>query len=373
MFSLDRFYYILHNNLISRFDNSKSIYFEPFGTYEACRILTKPHNSSNNIWLHAYFYDQEPIYDNDMLKKFILGYTVVSPNRINIIANSEKSDLKNELLSQKNLRDWYYFFHGFAALDWYRDFQYVKQESFEDFTKVFICYNHLTSKYRSYRLHLVSNLISQDLAKFGKISLFLDNWRSTIEDPNCLLDSKAKVTIYNTLKNVTESLIIDTDTPDGTLSANIKLESLTDALWHIVTETVYFQPKLHLTEKVFKPIIAQRPFILVAAMGNLAYLKSYGFKTFDRWINESYDLEPDNYTRIEKITQEIARLCAMPMPQLKQMHEEMQEILKFNHAHFYGEFRTIITNELVDNFGAILSNNNLPCDYLDDVKQRLLK
>ena len=27
----------------------------------------------------------------------------------------------------------YYFFHGFAALDWYRDFQYFDSKSFEKF------------------------------------------------------------------------------------------------------------------------------------------------------------------------------------------------------------------------------------------------
>jgi len=157
------------------------------------------------------------------------------------------------------------------------------------------------------------------------------------------------------LSNLDAPLIIDTVTPDGTLSANINFKDLVDAFWHVVTETVYFFPKLHLTEKVFKPIIAQRPFILVAAPGNLAYLRSYGFKTFSHWIDESYDHEPDHYVRIEKITQEIARLCAMSQEQLQQMHQEMQEMLEFNYNHFYGEFRSIITNELVDNFGTILS------------------
>ena len=164
---------------------------------------------------------------------------------------------------------------------------------------------------------------------------------------------------------------------------------MTSAFWHVVTETVYFLPKLHLTEKVFKPIVAQRPFILVAAPGNLAYLKSYGFKTFDRWIDESYDQEEDHYVRIEKITREIEKLCALSKTELDTMYNEMKDILVYNYDHFYGEFKTIIVNELVDNFEGILMQFNngrqpgnhskyhyryeLSREYLAEVKQRLLK
>lgn len=382
MFSLEKFYKILYDNLLSRFPNSEIVEFAPFGTYTNKLTYTNPLTGpvKDNKWICCYFFDQEPIYDTTLpiIRNCMKSFLLETPNRVHIIANSEKSQIKDNVIGWKTtINDWYYFFHGFAALDWYRDYQYVNQESFEKFTKVFICYNHLISKYRSYRLHLVSNLIEQDLIKFGQVSLFLQDelgtWKNTIEDPNIPLDSRARVKIFNTLKNISSPLTIDTDSPSGTLSANVRLEDLTSALWHIVTETVYFFPKLHLTEKVFKPIIAQRPFILVAAVGNLAYLKSYGFKTFDRWIDESYDLEQDNYIRIEKITQEIARLCAMSLDQLEQMHEEMKEILKFNYDHFYGEFRTIITNEMIDNFDTILQQNNLPNDHLPEVKQRLLK
>ena len=129
--------------------------------------------------------------------------------------------------------------------------------------------------------------------------------------------------------------------------------------------------------------------MLVAAPGNLAYLKSYGFKTFDRWIDESYDSEQDHYLRIEKITAELARLCAMSPEQLKQMHQEMREVLLYNYNHFYGDFKRIIVDELVDNFEGILmqiNNGRMPgnhsrhhqrfdlCkDYYTEVKQRFLK
>jgi hypothetical protein len=400
MFSLDRFYNILHNNLISQFTNGKSVYHYPFGTYQNRGILIKnnyfaPYQTqttsyAEKTWMHCYFFDQEPYYQYTIPiieKSMLVKSQFDGPRRINILANSEKSDLKNSFVRSQGLYDWYYFYHGFAALDWYRDFQYFEPGSFNQFDKVFICYNHLTSKYRSYRLHLVSNLIEQDLVTSGSVSLFHTGWQQTIEDPDNPLDNRARVKIYKQLRNISDPLTIDTDAPTGEMSAKVNFENLTSALFHVVTETVYFQDKLHLTEKVFKPIVAKRPFFLVAAPGNLAYLKGYGFKTFDRWIDESYDLETDHYIRIEKITFELAKLCAMSPALLKQMHQEMQEVLEYNFNHFYTTFKDLIVDELVDNFEHILCQINngrqpgnhsryhqrfdLPSGYLEEVKTRL--
>ena len=431
MFSLDKFYDIIHNNLISKMSNGKSIYFTPFGTYDRMELLYEQppftakyedktnyynHNLSefgrmgvatftaNNerIFFHCYFFDQEPLYADTLpiIENSIIGNN--SPDitvqygsrRHHILAISEKSEFVRQLCRTNYYYDWYYFYHGFAALDWYKNFEYLDPTVFEKFDKVFICYNHLISNYRSYRLHLVSNLLDRDLVKHGLVSLFLNDargsWKDEISNKNSLLDKRAKIKVYQALKDRSEPLVIDTDVPNGSLSANVNFNDLTRAFWHIVTETIYFFSKLHLTEKVFKPIIAQRPFILVAAPGNLAYLKSYGFKTFDRWIDESYDQEQDHYVRIEKITAEIDKLCALSMPELKQMHQEMQEVLQFNYNHFYGDFKRIIVNELVDNFEGILNRINngrqpnnhskwhqivhsLTKEQLADVKQRLLK
>jgi len=403
MFSLDRFYHILHNNLISQFSNGKSVYFYPFGTYQNRCFLEKNTDTlepeikhfnqtwpTQRSWLHCYFFDQEPYYNYTLpiiQKSQLQPGHFTGPSRINLLANSEHSELKHNFVKSNGYYDWYYFYHGFAALDWYRDFQYFEPESFDHFDKVFICYNHLTSKYRSYRLHLVSNLIEQDLVKSGSVSLFHGGWQKTIEDPGNPLDNRARVKIYKQLRNVSDPLIIDTTAPTGDLSAGVNFDSLTSALFHVVTETVYFQDKLHLTEKVFKPIVAKRPFLLVSAPGNLAYLKRYGFRTFDRWIDESYDQESDHYVRIEKITFEIAKLCAMSPELLKQMHQDMQEILEYNFNHFYTTFKDLIVNELVDNFAHILCQINngrqpgnhskfhqrfeLEDKYLDEVKKRL--
>jgi hypothetical protein len=417
MFSLDKFYSILHDNLISKLcTNNQTKYFYPFGTYDTYTIIKNRFDYNYykgydaNTWLlkgkriFCHFLDQEPIDRNTPEIGGLTDYPNPSdvnpliqpgPGNLIIFATSEKSDFKNDLIRSKTYKcyDWYYFFHGFAALDWFRDLEYIEPGLLENFDKVFISYNNIISNLRSYRLHLVSNLLEQDLVKHGLVSLQLaddyGSWKKVISDPHCQLGPKAKLKVIQQLSKLAAPLTIDTDTPHGSLSADIDVTSATRALWHVVTETVYFLPKLHLTEKIFKPIAVKRPFILVAAPGNLAYLKSYGFKTFDRWIDESYDLEQDHYIRIEKITAEISRLCAMSPAQLRAMYAEMKPVLEYNYHHFFGEFKCIITNELVDNFGFVLTQFNngkwpnnhsryhqrfdFPEGYLEEVKQRLLK
>jgi hypothetical protein len=181
------------------------------------------------------------------------------------------------------------------------------------------------------------------------------------------------------------SFKIDTDFTIGILSANDDLETLSLGLFHVVTETIFYDAKLHLTEKIFKPVVARRPFFLVGAPGNLAYLRSYGFQTFDRWVDESYDLETDPDQRLVKIVNELDKLCKLSESELMQMYQDMQDILEYNFQWFYTGFREHITNELVDNFEILIKKSNAGKDasfknYLDSsmidfdaVKKRLLQ
>jgi hypothetical protein len=66
--------------------------------------------------------------------------------------------------------------------------------------------------------------------------------------------------------------------------------------------------------------------------------------------DESYDSERDNTKRIDMIVEQVEKISALSRPELMQMHEEMKDILDYNFNHFYGAFREIITDELLENF-----------------------
>jgi hypothetical protein len=312
------------------------------------------------------------------------GPTMYNVN-IQLFANSEKSAIKKQWIKNNPpMLDWYFFFHGFAALDWFRDFEYVQNICDYSISKVFICLNHVINNNRSYRLLLLSMLKEQNLLSSGIVSAPLLNQALVKEEvfsKSSRLSKDGKIHIMKNLYEEAEPIIVH-DTDYKSASADIP-DFFYQAFWNIVPETNFYDEKLHLTEKIFKPIAIKRPFILVSSPGNLEYLKSYGFKTFDRWIDESYDSEPDHDIRLEKIVGEIKKLCQLTPQELDRMHQEMTEVLEYNHHHFFNGFKKIIVNELVDNFEACTKRYNLslserfrlPTELvnLDQVKQLLLR
>ena len=374
MFSVEIFYYVLYTYLLKP-SNLIDLLFHPFGSTktEDLRLLvfTKDHLITNeshpDFKKYLLFYDQEPLIPGLVFNttEYLKVHYINGKTYQLILANSEHSEFKNQMCKNLSLIDFYYFFHGFAALDWYRDLKYFKNINYE-FNKTFVCLNRLCTKERSYRLNLVAEIIDRNLLSKGHVSLQLFNngqsmLKDEVFDPDSLLSKNAKIKSFKHLDKIQNNLVLDKFDVPGSASAHVGYEEhvlLQSGLWNIVTETVFYHKKLHLTEKIFKPIVVQRPFILVGAPGNLAYLKTYGFKTFDRWIDESYDLEEDDDKRIQMIVDEIEKLSNLSWDETLAMYEEMREVLEHNFHHFYGEFKTIIVDELVDNFESCLDKWN---------------
>mgnify|MGYP000580535428 CR=1 FL=1 len=90
-------------------------------------------------------------------------------------------------------------------------------------------------------------------------------------------------------------------------ATNNKKDWYTETYVNLVTET-FFGRNVFLSEKIFKPLSNLQPFIVLGDYGTIAELKRLGFKTFEPFIDESYDLEINPKTRIQKIETEIEKL-----------------------------------------------------------------
>jgi hypothetical protein len=100
----------------------------------------------------------------------------------------------------------------------------------------------------------------------------------------------------------------------------------------IVAETYTNGLTFFPTEKTFRPIYALTPFIVFGPQNFLSTLKSdYGFKSFDRWWDESYD-NFQNYERIQEIYKVIDYIDKMSNADLLSMYQDMSEVLEFNHT-----------------------------------------
>lgn len=356
MVSVENFYLVLYQHLLKPL-KWIGAYAYPFGTTNHICYLTDP---GQVVGPRALFHhDQEPIYPGDEV--WIKDKTKIDyfPR---LLANSEHSVIKDEICSSLKLGDWYFFYHGFAALDWYRDSRYLSFDT--KVSRPFLSLNHLISHRRSYRMALMARYCERDIHSAGITSFHgnrADCMAELMADASLLSSTSKKLIERYLLDGIDLPLAADSADIDGTASANFAHGDISlrqQALWTVVNETVFFENKLHLTEKIFQPIVCSRPFILAAAPGNLAYLRSYGFHTFGDWIDESYDSIQDPDQRMDRIADIVADICARPLGELQSMLDDMQPVLEHNKRHFFAGFRRIIVDELVDNFNRCIDTWN---------------
>jgi hypothetical protein len=98
----------------------------------------------------------------------------------------------------------------------------------------------------------------------------------------------------------------------------------------VVNETRFAQPFGYFSEKTTTAILSRMPVIVVAPPRTLEYLKTFGFQTFDKWWDESYDLEEDHEQRLLKIFDVIDYINEKSLQELEIIYNEMAEILEHN-------------------------------------------
>ena len=108
----------------------------------------------------------------------------------------------------------------------------------------------------------------------------------------------------------------------------------------IVTESIFFQedtnfPTGYLSEKVWKPIGHCQPFILASACKSLKYMRDrFGYKTFHPYIDESYDLEEDDFKRLEMVKFEIEKFSKKSKEEKDQFLNDVKDICVYNQNLF---------------------------------------
>lgn len=108
----------------------------------------------------------------------------------------------------------------------------------------------------------------------------------------------------------------------------------------IVTETSISSRYCFVTEKCIRPMLGLHPFILFGNPHILKVLKESGFKTFDKWIDESYDLEMNTRKRFEMAYEQVLKINNMPKEEIHKMYKEMIPTLEYNRnlvLHFFND------------------------------------
>ena len=230
-----------------------------------------------------------------------------------VLLHSELNSLEVQRYEDTNqYRCAYWWSHVVLARDWYRFANTDKRLAPSDPKKTFLVYCRETTGSRQYRQQ------------------FLD----LISDINYCCQFQSF-----------------TDGPVGSDASAIYLpDDFNYTEISVVLETVFWDQRVHLTEKILRSIACAHPFILAAGPGSLAVLKNYGFETFDPWIDESYDTEADHQTRLNLIVKEMHRINSLSLEEKTTMIDQCRVIAQRNKQRFFSEdFFNQVTKELKDN------------------------
>jgi hypothetical protein len=127
-------------------------------------------------------------------------------------------------------------------------------------------------------------------------------------------------------------------------------------LFSLVSESHFVQDTLYLSEKIWKAMANNHIFIVVAPFQTLKSIRSRGFKTFQPYIDESYDNEVHPYKRIKMIVTEVERLCKLSDGEIKEIIVKTEEIVKYNYGKLINDHSSI--DSTFDKIKNILDMNN---------------
>lgn len=362
--SFKHWYTLIHDVLLKQMDfdtyyvndiNHRPPYY--YLTNESTTVPTPKHS----IW----FFDQEPLHTEAIRFVDTAKDWYFSPGK-KFFVTSEISSTVDRYTQGMNATSIYYFFHAIAANEWYHQYRW-NRPVYNGHKHLFISYNNLVNPFRAHRLDLLSRLYDKNLMSSGLVS-FNYTGQEQLENAinrNPWLTDESKNIISSQFDKLQKSLTIDTNEVEGFLSATIDLPNCRDSFVQVVTETEYFKDKLHLTEKVFKPIVAGQPFLLLAGVGNLEYLRSYGFKTFGDYWDESYDSITDPGKRVEAVVAVLEKLARMSYSEQEAMRKDMQHIIEYNFDHLFTTLRPIVVNEFIDNTKKAFDANGIDYSSVD--------
>lgn len=104
-------------------------------------------------------------------------------------------------------------------------------------------------------------------------------------------------------------------------------------LINIVTETVYDISRANfVSEKIYKPIIGERPFLVYAPGGAKHWLESRGFETY---LDDWRDITDLDLSQPENIVEFLCRLCEQPRSYLRKKIIDLRSKILYNKNRFY--------------------------------------
>lgn len=264
-----------------------------------------------------------------------------------LLVHSEKNSQELEVFEKCGHRGVYYWSHALIARDWYRYAEHDVSLVFDPSAVKddFLVYNRAWSGTREYRLKLAEMIVKNNLLpncniKFSVMEDIFDYRQHQFKNP--------AFKINTALEDYFEE-----NTASSDASADYDQQDYCQSGIELVLETLFDDKRWHLTEKSLRPMATGKPFILAATPGSLEYLRSYGFRTFSPFIDESYDLIDDSVERLNAIIKLMKSIAELPQDKKVKLWTDLHKIAEWNRQWFFSQtFFNIVVDEYKKNFNS---------------------
>ena len=198
---------------------------------------------------------------------------------------------------------------------------------FEPTTSKYLYLNY-NRQSRFHRICMLSKLKQQNLFNKG-LNSFNTMGRSFNEFGYRLENFELGLSIYGKELFDNAPIFIDQDNSNITSSVG-DLSNYQNTFLSLISETLTEPGTLFCSEKTWRSIIVGHPFMILGSTNTLLYLQSEGFKTFNAWVDESYDQYTELDKKINIILSNLKRFSQMSVEELKKIRQEMEPTLIYN-------------------------------------------
>lgn len=211
--------------------------------------------------------------------------------------------------------------------------------------KLFLCFNRVA---RNHRLILLSRIVKNNLLDKCFYS-FMEHINSEqmsqiiIPEESQLIFKKNRIKLPIHLNRTAETNPVDVYSDDAKYYEN--------SYFSLVTETLFFNSldernlvtKINskfISEKIFKPLAAKHPFILVGQPHILKHMRSLGYKTFHPLFDERYDDIEDDDQRMDAIEKELVRVSSFDDRKWTKVQTFLKPIVEHNSRLYFERYKS---------------------------------
>lgn len=162
---------------------------------------------------------------------------------------------------------------------------------------------------------------------------------------------------FYTLHNNKLPLIADTEDFGTNHAMDLNVDFYRQYPVNLVTETLYFTWSAFTSEKIWKPMVVGQIFVVMASPYYLQGLRDLGFRTFEPYVDESYDHITDHVHRAEAVAETMKSLCLLSDDEFQKLLEKCKPILEHNR-------RLVMGKDVLTKIASMRAVRAIECSWL---------